>query len=132
MDTLELLLNAKPSKLPEKDYKSKRLSEECGGDVVFKLRALPFSRVAEIRKLDDENQSVHIILAGVVSPDLKTPALLQKYDAVTPAELVQRMFLPGELDELALCIEQLCGYRINTLEEVSEVKKNSEETQNIS
>jgi len=118
MDVLELLLNAQPAKLPEKDYKIKRLSQECGGDVVFRLRALPFSRVAEVRRIDEDGQAVHIILAGVISPDLKNQALLNKYDAATPAELIQAMLLPGELDDLALKIEQLSGYKKTVLEEV--------------
>ncbi|MCL2045730.1 MAG: hypothetical protein FWG88_05035 [Oscillospiraceae bacterium] len=122
MDVIDLLLNAQPAKLPEKEYKIKRLSEELGGDVVFTLRALPFSRVAEIRAVSEENQPIHIVLAGVVSPDLKTPALLERFDAVTPAELISKMLLPGEIDDLALRVEQLSGYKTTVLEEV---KKNS-------
>ena len=121
MDVLDLLLNAEPQKLPEKEYKIKRLSKETGGDVVFKLRALPFSRVAEVRKRDDDERNVFIVLAGVVSPDLKNQALQDKYNAATPAELVKNLFLPGEIDDLALRIERLSGYKTAVTEEV---KKN--------
>ena len=129
MDVLELLLNAAPAKLPEKDYKIKRLSKEYGGDVVFKLRALPFSRVAEIRRVDAEDTAIHIVLAGVVSPDIRSQALLQKYGAATPAELLRdvQFLLPGEVDDLALRIEQLSGYKMTVTEEV---KKNSGATGN--
>ena len=118
MDVLDLLLNAAPAKLPEKEYKIKKLSSECGGDVVFRLRALPFDRVAEIRRVGEETQNLHIVLAGVVSPDLRNQALLDKYSAETPSELVKKMLLPGEIDDLALRIERLSGYRSNVLEEV--------------
>ena len=129
MDVLELLLNGEPAKLPEKEYRLKRLSREHGGDVVFKLRALPYSRVGEIRRMDEESQSIHIILAGTVSPNLKAQALLDKYGAATPAELLEKMLLPGEIDDVALRIEQLSGYKSPVLEEV---KKNSGGTQSSS
>lgn len=116
--TLELLLNATISNPPEKEYKLKRLSKEYGADVIFTLRALSFSRVAEIRATDPNEQSVHIILAGVTSPDLKNTELQQKYGAVTPADLIKAMLLPGEIDDLALRIEQLSGYKKSVVEEV--------------
>ena len=121
MDVLDLLLNAAPRKLPEKEYKIKSLSKETGGDVVFTLRALPFSRVAEIRRVDEEETNIHIILAGTVSPDLKSQALRDKYNAASPAELVKVMLLPGEIDDIALRIERLSGYKTTVTEEV---KKN--------
>ena len=120
-DVLDLLLSANPLKLPEKDYRIKRLCAETGGDVVFHLRALPYSRVAEIRQVADEDQSVHIILSGVVTPDLKNQALQEKFNAATTAELVKNMLLPGEIDDLALRIEKLSGYKSAVTEEV---KKN--------
>jgi len=121
MDVMDLLLNTEPQKPPEKDYKIKRLSAAAGGDVVFRLRALPFHRVAEIRRVDDGEQAIHTILGGVASPDLKSPALLEKYSAVTPAEMVKSLLLPGEIDDLALRIEKLSGYKSSVVEEV---KKN--------
>ena len=126
MEVIDLLLNTKPANLPEKEYKLKRMSKECGGDVIFKLRALLFDRVAEIKNIsDDANQPIHIILAGVIAPDLKNQALLDKYDVVTPAELLKKMLLPGEIDDLALRVEQLSGYKTTVLEEV---KKKSSQT----
>ena len=126
MDVLELLLNSTPAKLPEKDYKIKRLSKECGGDVIFRLRALPYSRVAEVRRVDPENQQLHIILAGVIAPDLRNAALLEKYGGATPVDMLKEMLLPGEIDDLAIRIEQLSGYKSVVVEEI---KKNSGKTQ---
>jgi len=121
VDVLDMLLSASPLKLPEKDYKVKRLSEETGGEIIFRLRALPFSRVAEIRRIDEEEQNIHIILAGIISPDLKNQQLLDRFNAETPADLVKNMLLPGEIDDLALRIERLSGYKSVVTEEV---KKN--------
>ena len=117
-DVLSLLLNATPSKLPEKDYKIIRLSEELGADVIFKLRALPYSRVSELRSVDQENYLIHIVLAGVISPNLRDQALMDKYDATTPVDALKALLLPGEIDDLAIRVEQLSGYKKEVTEEI--------------
>lgn len=119
MDTLELLLKSDRPDMPEKEIKLKRLSRECGGDVIFKLRALSYNQVADIKNCHSDNDmSVHILLAGVVSPDLKSEELKRKYNAVTPAEMVKNMLLPGEIEDISREIEKLSGYRLTTIEEV--------------
>jgi len=120
-DVINLLLTASPSKLPEKEYKIRRLSNETGGDVIFRLRAIPYNRVTEVRRIDEEEQSIHILLAGIISPDLKNTDLLARFNAVTPAELLKALLLPGEIDDLAMRVEQLSGYKSVVAEEV---KKN--------
>ncbi len=118
MDVLELLLKADVPNLPEKEFKQKRLSELCGGPVIFKLRGLPYNRAADIIKRQSDDMGVHIILAGTIEPNLKAPELLEKYSAETPAELVKKMLLPGEIEDLSRVIEKLSGYRVTTMEEI--------------
>ena len=119
MNTLDLLLNMDPPKLPTKEVKLLRLSESCQGDVVFLLQALSYSRVAKIRELSDsENMQVQIVLAGVQSPSFKDQGLMEKFHAATPAELVKAILLPGEIEDLSKEIERLSGYRKDTLEEL--------------
>ena len=61
---------------------------------------------------------VHIVLAGVKAPDFKDKALLSKYGAATPAELVKKLLLPGEITDMSREIEKLSGYRTSTIEEI--------------
>ena len=118
MNTLELLLKAEIPNMPEKSFKVKRLSELCGEPVVFQLRALPYNRAAEIIKEQKEDMNVHILLTGVVSPNLKSRELQEKYKASTPAELVKAMLLPGEIEDISRAVEMLSGYRATTIEEI--------------
>jgi hypothetical protein len=118
MDTLELLLKADIPGLPEKEYKIKRLSVLCGAPVVFKLRALPYNRTAEIIKEQKDDMNIHILLAGVIEPNLKSSELMSKYGAETPAELVKKMLLPGEVEDISRAVEKLSGYRTDTIEEI--------------
>ncbi len=105
-----------------------RLSELAGRDVVFELKALPYGRVQDIKRLQEDSQ-IHILLAGCVSPDLKDSRLAKKYYArtaegkaapelTTPADVVKNMLLAGEIQDLANEVERLTGYRSMTISEV--------------
>lgn len=123
MNTLDLLLKMDVPEVPHKSVKLRRLSKLAGGDVVFELRGLTYSRAAEISKQHPEDSNVHILLAGVVAPDMKSSELAEKYGAATPAELVKKMLLPGEVEDISRQIEKLSGYRTDTLDEVEDIKK---------
>lgn len=118
MNTLDLLLKAEIPDLPEKEYKLKRLSDICGEPVIFKLKGLTYSRANDLMKNQMEELNVHIVLAGTVEPNLKEKELLEKYNAITPAELVKKLLLPGEIEDLSRAIERLSGYREITVEEI--------------
>lgn len=117
-DILDLLLKMDVSDLPEKEYKVKRLSGLCGAPVIFKLQALPYNRANEISRAQKEDMEVHILLAGVIEPNLKASELMSKYNAATPAEMVKKMLLPGEIIDISRAVERLSGYRIDTIEEI--------------
>ena len=69
--------------LPTRAYKVKRLSELCGQDVVFQLRALSYGKVTELKESLSDDVNVHILLAGVTEPNLKDPALQAKFGGAT-------------------------------------------------
>lgn len=117
--TLDLLLRMDPPKPETAEIKISRLSKAAGGDVIFELKALGYSRVAELKEMNEaQEMPVLAILAGVTSPDLKNPALLEKYKAVTPAELLKVMLTPGEIEDLYRRIQVLSGYLTGTIEDV--------------
>lgn len=124
-NTLDLLLNMEVQAPIEKNVKIKRLSEICGKDVVFRIRQLSYNRLQEIVEQhgDSDDISVFTVLAGVVSPNLKSKELVTKYGVVTPADMLEKLLLPGEIEDLDREIEKLCGYRKTTVEVVEEVKK---------
>lgn len=119
--TLDLLLGkgilAVNKNLPTARYEVSRLSEDAGAPVIFTLQALPYGRVQEIKRLTEESD-IQILLAGCIDPDLKAPALKEKFKGVTPAETIKALLLPGEIADLSAAVEQLTGYRRNTIREV--------------
>ena len=77
---LDLLLRADAPdmlrQLPEKSFEVKRLSKIAGKPAVFRLRGLPYGRVQELRRLE-EDVEVHIILAGCLEPRPRPHGALQ-------------------------------------------------------
>ena len=65
-----------------------------------------------------EDVEIHTLLAGCADPSLKDPALLEKVKAATPLIAVQKLLLPGEIEDLSRVVERLSGYRRATIREV--------------
>ena len=90
---LDLLLGknvvAVNKQLPTAQYEVPRLSAAAGKPVLFTLRALPYGRVQEMKRLTDES-AIQILLAGCVEPDLKDvegfEAFIERYKAGLPIE----------------------------------------------
>ena len=103
--------------LPTATYKIDRLSAIAGHDVVFKLKALPYGKVHDIERFT-QDVAVNILLAGCVEPNLKDERLQEKFGGATPADVVKKMLLAGEITDLSQAIETLSGYRRMTITEV--------------
>ena len=107
---LDTLLGAEipnvEKELPTACYKVDRLSQAAGRDVVFTLRALPYGKVHDLERFN-QDADIHILLAGCVEPDLKDPRLLEKFGGATPADVVKRMLLAGEIADLSTVVERL-------------------------
>lgn len=103
--------------LPTATYKIDRLSALAGHDVVFKLKALPYGKVHDIERFT-QDVDVNILLAGCVEPNLKDERLQEKFGGATPADVVKKMLLAGEITDLSQAIEKLSGYRRMTITEV--------------
>ena len=116
-DTLDLLLKSDFKNVQDKKIKVKRLSTR-ENPCILSVKSLGYNKVADIRAIKGDETDIHIVLAGVTDPDFKNQALLDKYEAPTPSELVKKIFLPGEIEDIAREIEKLSGYRTNTIEEL--------------
>lgn len=115
---------------PETDYKVLRLSKELGKDVVFRVRALSYSKVAELR--DHPDMDAMVTIESVVEPSFKDVRLAVKYGllaegeewgahGVRPIDLVRAVLLPGETASISTAAQHLSGYGVAT---ISTVKKN--------
>ena len=128
-DVMDLLLGLGPKGMRTQKIKMRDLSKRAGTDVVFTVRELGYNEIKDIHRMEggrpDGDIAVAVVLAAVREPNLRAAELRERYSAPTPAELLPKMLSAGEIDELAMRIERLSGYRRSVTEIVGDVKKNS-------
>lgn len=123
VDKLLKMDAAKITELPTKEIEIKRLSKILGEPFLIKCRAISGEKYTEIQKmgvsynkkgalkdLDIAKTKVLTLIDGIVEPNLKRKDLSEKFGAVTPKELIYKLFLAGEIDEIYGTITDLCGY----------------------
>lgn len=122
MNTVERLLkmDAGEIKMPEKDIVMK-LSKFDNEEFTFPCKAIDPEVMAEIQenaielkkgdvnKIRMYNMKVMTIIEGC-SEIFKNKDLMRHFNAVTPKELVKKLLISGEMDELYNKINELSGY----------------------
>ena len=132
MNTLELLLKADTGqfKLPTKKVEIPRLSAIFNGQAVFICQALSPVKNNEIQEaaanftngqiqgIDMGQVQMTTVLAGVTDPNLKDKELMTHFNVPTPAELVKKLLLPGEIVTLFNVISEISGFGEDVIKEV--------------
>ena len=106
-------------------YELPRLTEVYGEPFVLQLKGLPYGRALELK--DMANSELQTVLAGDDSGIWKSDKLQQKFGVTTPAELVTRLLLPGEIRAVSVAVEQLSGFRKPVLRPMDEPQPSIEE-----
>lgn len=132
MNTLELLLKADTDqfKLPTRKVEIPRLTALFNGQAVFTCQALSpakyneiqqaaadFSR-GQIQEVDMGEVQMATVLAGVTDPNFKDKELMAHFKAPTPAELVKKLLLPGEIVTLFNVISEISGFGDDVVKEI--------------
>jgi Phage XkdN-like protein. len=125
----------KLTELPTKKHEVKRLSDVLKTKFDLELSAIPAQRYAEIQKngVDFSNKGgfkdikvydmqTLTLIDGIKEPSLKNPELLKHFGAVTPKELVGKLFLAGEIADIYAEIQELSGYETDKDEADEEIK----------
>ena len=105
-------------KVADKKINIKRLSEELGEEVVFTIKQLSLDKINELRETNSENVTTHMVIEAIKEPSFKSKELMDKYDAITPVDLMNKILLPGEIEELSLLVSKMNGYRKDNIEEI--------------
>ncbi|MBR2182949.1 MAG: hypothetical protein IJ858_05955 [Acidaminococcaceae bacterium] len=66
----------------------------------------------------DKTGDAYLILQQVVEPNLKDPALQEAYGCAEPLDIVEKIFLPGEIANLARAIMKTSGYGVDIVEDL--------------
>lgn len=123
--TLTEMLIGKADKitaLPEKELEISRLSELCGEPFIIKIKALPLSVYDSMPK--EEGMRTYTLLRGIISPSLSDEALRRAYtpkerkNPITAKELAEKLFLAGEIANIASEILALSGFNEDAVKNV--------------
>lgn len=132
MNTVDLLLKmdaGKIAEIPSREMEIKRLSDIAGEPFMVKVTAIAGQRFSELAgaALGDDGKvdfgraygsNSQIAVAGLVDPDLTNKDLQAHFKAATPKELLEKLFLGGEITRIADAITDLSGYGKDTEEKV--------------
>jgi hypothetical protein len=127
MNAIEKLLKLDTNKLqlPTKKVEVERLSKLTGGKFILKLQAVSAPETESIRDMATKNDEVNIlevrkgiILAGVKEPNLRDETLRKHFGSATPYDLIDKLFLPGEIEAIYDQISKLSGYDDGAVAEV--------------
>jgi hypothetical protein len=122
VNVIDLLLNTDGNKLkmPTKEVEIKRLSRAAGEKVIFKLESISMDKYVDIGEMskDPGDTQIFAIIEGVKEPNLRDKDLMNKYNSVTPKDLVKKLLLPGEIGTLYSEVSELSGFDKDMIEEV--------------
>lgn len=126
MNAVELLLKMDKGKVqtvPTKQVEVTRLSGIAGEPFMVTLKAVSgdkWSDIVETLGVNAGNykSSKHLLLSGMVDPKLSDHALQEAYGAVTPLDLMEKLFTAGEIMNLAAEVTDLSGLGENAVAEV--------------
>lgn len=119
--------------LPTKDVEVKRLTGLFGEQALFTCKGISADVFADIQKMslnmkngqvkdiDMQKMKLQTLIAGVVEPSLSSKDLQAHFNCSTANDLINKLLLAGEQDELFTAINELSGYD-NQEEDVSEIK----------
>lgn len=124
MSLVDVLLNSDVNEvLAEKteEYEVERLSKVLGEKFVLTLKSIPAKRYSEIQttaiNVNNKRKSVDLykmqmltLNEGIKEPNLADPNLMKKFGATTPFDMYEKLFLAGEITDIANKISALSGY----------------------
>lgn len=124
MSLVDVLLNSDVDEiLAEKteEYEVERLSKVLGEKFVLTLKSIPAKRYSEIqttainikgksKNIDLYKMQMLTLNEGIKEPNLVDTNLLKKFNATTPFDMYEKLFLAGEITDIANKISALSGY----------------------
>lgn len=138
MNAIDALLKtdtAKLTELPTKQIELPRLSKVTGTKFEVVVTAIPGELLNDITtahvsytkhgRVKDGNAyetGLDIVVNGLKEPDLRDKKLLEHLGVTTPNQAAEKLFLPGELGQIANTVNELCG--VTSQDEVDETVKN--------
>lgn len=125
MSIIDLLMETDVEKLQannQKDFEIKRLSEVLGQKFIVNCRPLTNEQVTHIGEVSRNNTEIKLNsvmeACKIEGKRLNNKDLMEKFKVVTPLDLLNKLFLPGEIFELYNIVNELSGYGKDAVREI--------------
>nr|WP_303244220.1 phage portal protein [uncultured Cellulosilyticum sp.] len=125
MSVLDLLLETDVEKLQanqSNDFEVKRLSKVLGERFIVTCRPLTTEQIlhiAEVSKNEADTKLYAVLEAcRIEGKKFNNKDLMDKFKAMTPIDLLNKLFLPGEIYKLYNFINELSGYSRDAVKEI--------------
>lgn len=125
MSILDLLLETDIKKLElnnSKKYEIKRISNIIGEKFIITCSPIRTDQIAHIAEVSKNNTEIkHNTILEACKIDgkkINNKELMEKFNVVTPTELVGKMLLAGEISEINNIINDISGYGKDAIEEI--------------
>ena len=138
MSLVDVLLNSDVDEiLAEKteEYDVERLSKVLGEKLVLTLKSIPAKRYSEIlstainikwksKNIDLYKMQMLTLNEGIKEPNLADTNLLKKFTETTTFDMNEKLFIAGEITDIANKISALSGYSEEEKQQnIEEIKK---------
>lgn len=125
MSILDLLLETDVDKLQannSKDYEVKRLSKALGQKFIVTCKPLTNEQINHISEVSKNNvdMKLNAVLetCRLEGAKFNNKTLMDKFKVATPVDLLNKLFLPGEVFELYNVVNELSGYSKDAVKEI--------------
>ncbi len=108
-----------------KEAKSKNNTKELyveslGGTVTISKPTR--NQVADAFKMESNEADAYLVYECMKEPSLKSKNLQEAYGCVEPLEIVDKIFEPGELANIAKIALEFSGYTDNSVKDIETIK----------
>lgn len=80
--------------------------------------------VNDCRSMPDGEGDAYLVYQCTTEPNLKSTELQKQFACETPVDIVEKVFAPGEIGNIAMEIINLAGYNSSSVQKVTENIKN--------
>ncbi len=130
MDFQEFLNRSKSvTELTKEIVVGDRFKNEDGKDFTFTIRSLSGKQIDACREAAKKGNRFNVgefntklVCEACTYPNFKDAQSIKERGLHSPAEYLNDVLLPGEIDILSLEIQKLCGYNVSVNELIEEAK----------
>lgn len=125
MSIIDLLLETDPKKLEtkfKKEYEVERLSKILGEKFVITCSPLTSEQIGHIGEISKNHTEIKknavLECCKLEGKKIASKELMERMSAHTPFDLLDKLFLPGEVHELYSVINEMSGYGEDAIREI--------------